>query len=320
MRALITAVGSARAREALLLGLLVACSAVSQASADESSPAERRGKAFWLALTPDCAIPAGSSAARLVDEAVSLLGSRDPQWRDDVGYGVVAACVYQARRLSPTERRTLIDTLTANLRRGIGETGTDSALLRSFSALDLSILAALELADPALDDSGYRQWLDHAFVYLRDERDLRGLEPGIGWVHATAHTADLLKFLARDRRFTAADQRRLLEAAWAKMTDPGMPVWTHAEEERLAAALLSVVRRTDFDAASLDPWLARFVTLEQQVWTQAPPDAAMFAAAQNSRRLLQSFFVLLSLPQPEPTPGQLAMRQKVLVTLQGIRR
>ena len=193
-------------------------------------------------------------------------------------------------------------------------------LLRSFSALDLSILAALELADPALDDSGYRQWLDQAFAYLHDERDLRGLEPGIGWVHATAHTADLLKFLARDPRFTVADQRRLLEAAWAKMTDPGIPVWTHAEEERLAAALLSIVRRTDFDAANLDPWLARFVTLEQQVWTQAPPDAARLAAAQNARRLLQSFFVLLSLPQPDPTPGQLATQQKVLATLQSLRR
>ncbi len=194
-----------------------------------------------------------------MNEATSLLGSRDPQWRDDVGYGVVAACVYQARRLSAAERRALIETLTANLQRGIGETGTDSVLLRSFSALDLSLLAALELIDPALDDDGYRRLLDRALTYLHDERDLRGLQPGIGWIHATAHTADLLKFLARDPRFTLADQHRLLEAAWARMTGPGIPVWTHAEEERLAAALLSVVRRKDFDAATLEPWLARFV-------------------------------------------------------------
>ena len=117
-----------------------------------------------------------------------------------------------------------------------------------------------------------------------------------------------------------ADQRRLLEAAWAKMTTPGIPVWTHAEEERLAAALLSVVRRSDFDPANLDPWLARFVTLEQQVWTQAPPDAARLDASQNARRLLQSFFVLLSMPQPEATPGQAVTQQKVLATLQGTRR
>ncbi len=312
--------GSAFAHRVLLAGLLFMSIAAPQVSADDSSAAERRGKAFWLALARDCAIPAGESAAHLMNEAVSLLGSRDSQWRDDVGYGVVAACVYQARRLSPAERRTLIATLTANLRQGIGETGTDSVLVRSFSALDLSILAALELVDPVLDDGGYRQLLDHAINYLHEERDLRGLQPGIGWIHATAHTADLLKFLARDERFTAADQRRLLEAAWAKMTTPGIPVWTHAEEERLAAALLSVVRRTDFDSTSLDPWLARFVTLEQQVWTQVPPDAARLEAAQNARRMLQSFFVLLSMPQPEPTAGQAVTQQKVLATLQSIRR
>jgi hypothetical protein len=308
------------ARWVVLTGVITMNMAGPPAVAAEASAAEGRGKAFWLALAQDCAIPAGESAAQLVNEAVSLLGSRDSQWRDDVGYGVVAACVYKARRLSPAERRTLIHTLTANLRQGIGEAGTDSVLARSFSALDLSILAALELVDPVLDDNGYRQLLDDALAYLLAERDLRGLEPGIGWIHATAHTADLLKFLARDERLTVVDQRRLLDAAWARMTAPGTAVWTHAEDERLAAALLSIVRRKDFDPTNLDPWLARFVQLEQQVWTSTPPDAAQLDASQNARRLLQSFFVLLSMPQPEPTPGQVASQQKVLATLQGIRR
>ena len=312
--------GAAVAQRVLLAGLIAVNFAAPPVLADELSTAERRGKAFWLELARNCAIQPGESAAHLMNEAVSLLGSRDPQWRDDVGYGVVAACVYQSRRLAPAERRTLIHTLTTNLRRGIGEVGTDSVLVRSFSALDLSVLAALELVDPVLDDSGYRQLLDDAFAYLHDERDLRGLEPGIGWIHATAHTADLLKFLARDRRFTVADQRRLLDAAWAKMTTPGIPVWTHAEEERLADTLRSVLRRTDFDAANLDPWLARFVALEQQVWAQVPLDAARLDASQNARHLLQSFFVLLSLPKPEPTPGQAVARQNVLTTLQSIRR
>ena len=86
-------------------------------------------------------------------------------------------------------------------------------LLRSFSALDLSILAALENEAPALDAAGYRRLVDAAFSYLRDERDLRGIEPRVGWIHATAHTADLLKFLARDPRFTPADEQRLLESS-----------------------------------------------------------------------------------------------------------
>lgn len=199
-------------------------------------------------------------------------------------------------------------------------------LLRSFSALDLSILAAVETTDPALDDAGYRKLLDDAFAYLRDERDRRGLDPRVGWIHATAHTADLLKFLARDRRFGPGDQGRLLDAAWETLAAPGTPVFTHGEDERLAAAIVSVVRRADFDPARLDPWLARFVDLEKRVWAKAPPERAALDASQNSRSLLRSLYVLLSLPASGgtpaalPAPGAAAARDKVLAALGEIRR
>jgi hypothetical protein len=306
---------------------LLCCAAVAWTLAGPLAPpqsAVKRGKPFWLALARECTVPAGEPVARLVSEAVSLLGSPDTEWRDDVGYGVVASCVYQKKRLTPGERRELVARLSDNLRRGIGESGTDSALLRSFSALDLSVFAALEAADPALDEAGYRKLLDNALAYLRDERDLRGLEPQLGWIHATAHTADLLKFLARDSRFTSADEVRLLDAAWSKMTAPGTPVFTHAEDERLAAALLSVVRRPDFDPAILDPWLARFVALEKHAWSKAPPDPQVLAASQNARNLLRSLHLLLSSPassgQTAAAGGEVAAREKMLATLAAIRR
>ncbi len=317
--------GSFARAAGLALSGLTFLSAPSSAVA-RAPTGETRGKPFWTALAKDCTVPAGESAFSLVSEAVGFLSSPDTEWRDDVGYGVIAACVYEKKVLKPEERRALVARLSENLRRGIGETGTDTVLLRSFSALDLSILAALENADPALDDAGYRQLLDGALAYLRDERDLRGLEPRVGWIHATAHTADLLKFLARNQRFAPADEARLLDAVWAKMTAPGTPVFTHAEDERLAAALVSVVRRADFDPATLDPWLARFVALEKQVWSKSPPDPATLDASQNARNLLRSLHVLLLLSAPvSPGPaaatgGEGTAQEKMLATLAGIRR
>jgi len=163
------------------------------------------------------------------------------------------------------------------------------------------VLAALELEDPALDEAGYRKLLDAALAYLRDEHDLRGLTPRMGWVHATAHTADLLKFLARDPRFTPADQGRLLEAAWAKLTLRGTPVFAHREDERLAAAVASVVRRADFDLSAFQRWLDRFPPLEAEVWSASTPRLATLEAAQNARHLLDSLFVALSLTPAAPT-------------------
>lgn len=305
-----------------ILLALAPCSAPvrAEASAGIDGAAVGRGQSFWLSLANDCTVPAGESAVDLVREAIGQLGSPDPFWRDDIGYGVVVSCVYQKKLLDAGQRREIIATLAGHLRRGIGEAGTDTVLLRSFAALDLSILAALELQDPVLDDAGYRSLLDDALAYLRDERDLRGIDPRVGWIHATAHAADLLKFLARDPRFTPADQARLLDATWLRMTAPGTPVLSHAEDERLAAALMSVMRRPDFDPASLDPWLAGFVAIEKRVWQQSPPEAAALDAAQNARNLLRSLHLLLSMPQPDPSPGQLAARGKALATLQQIRR
>jgi hypothetical protein len=105
------------------------------------------------------------------------------------------------------------------------------------------------------------------------------------------------------------------------MAASGAPVFTHSEDERLAAALVSVVRRDDFAAGRFDGWLERFAALEKQVWAKGSlPDAATLHAAQNARNLLRSFYVLLALPQPPPTPAQAAVRDKVLVQLQQIRR
>ena len=132
------------------------------------------------------------------------------------------------------------------------------------------------------------------------------------------HDAWLPQVLAAHAPATPEPVVLLAAAAEAYAADHALA--KNAEEERLAAALLSVVRRKDFDATSLEPWLARFVQLEQQVWTSAAPDAARLDAALNARRLLQSLFVLLSMPGPEPAPAQAATQQKVLATLQSTRR
>ena len=290
------------------------------AAPDAASGLAKDDPAFWRALVQDCAVPTGESAAGLVQEAIGYLGSPDPVWRDDIGYGVVAACVYRARKLGAGERLALVDSLSANLKRGIGQVGDDSVLLRSFSALDLSLLAALELQSPVLNEAGFRQLLNDAFTYLGEERDVRGFDSRVGWIHATAHTGDLLKFLARDPRFSRADQARLLDAVWMRMTAAQISVFTYAEDERLAAAVLSVIRRADFDTTLLEPWLEQFVKLEQSTWAVAPPPASALVVSQNARNLLKSLYVLLSLPTPAPAGGQMIAREAVLATLQQIRR
>ena len=48
--------------------------------------------------------------------------------------------------------------------------------------------------------------------YLKDEQDVRGFDARLGWLHSVAHTADLLKFLARSPHLQVQEQAVVLKA------------------------------------------------------------------------------------------------------------
>jgi uncharacterized protein DUF2785 len=94
--------------------------------------------------------------------------------------------------------------------------------------------------------------LDLAVTELASERDLRGYVAGKGWGHATAHCADLVKFLARNHRLRPEQQSRMVDAVAGRLRSAGL-VFVWGEDARLAAALSSVAQRPDADPA---PFLA----------------------------------------------------------------
>lgn len=300
--------GSAFLPSVLALGLV--------ASAAGAAEPTKHPPEFWRKVKADgFAVPVGESPLPLILELSASLGSTDPEVRDGFGYEIPAHWIYEQKLLGPAELRVLLGEWRANLRSGIGETASDSVLRRSFSALNLSVLAAHDLQAPFLSQEEFDLLLSDALAYLRDERDVRGYDPPVGWRHSCAHTADLLKFLARSPRLKPADPGRVLDAVFAKVTRVGDPVYTWGEDERLARAVLSLVRRKGFDPALADSWLAGFVDLHKKAWQGAMPDPALLAADRNGANLLKSLLALLSQPVAEPTPAGEAVRTKVVAAL-----
>jgi hypothetical protein len=232
------------------------------------------------------------------------LGSTDPEVRDGFGYEIPAAWIYDKKLLGPADLRTLLGRWTANLRTGIGEAAGDSVLLRSFSALDLSLLAAHDLQAPFLSPAEFEALLEHALAYLRDERDVRGYTPPVGWRHSCAHTADLLKFLARSPHLKVAFHARILEAVQAKLTRVGDPVYVWGEDERPSAILRSSPKGL---RPGSRPWLAGFVDSTRRP-AGRPPDPALLAADRNGANLLKSLA-----PPPSPPRGG-ALRRRPFCT------
>lgn len=209
----------------------------------------------------------------------------------------------------------MLETWTGNLKAGVGGTGTDEVFRRSFSALDLSVLAALDNEHPFLSEEEFARLLSSTLAYLAGEKDLRAFDVRTGWMHATAHTADVLKFLGRNPRLRPADQRRILDGIAAKARDAGL-AFTHGENERLAAAVMSLVLRKDFDAAAFTAFLADLAEPGEHLWDKGPlVDSARYAATQNAKDLLRSLYVKLALRQP---PGPEPARNEILETLEKL--
>ena len=160
--------------------------------------------------------------------------------------------------MSPAGLRTLLRLWTANLDDGLGSAGDDRVFKRSFSALSLSVIAAADLSAPFLEPREVNAFFDRVLDYFQRERDLRGFDPVHGWMHTVAHTSDTLKFLARNPRLAAGGDVRLLAAVRAKLESHDA-VFTWGENDRMALALHSAVRRPDADTAALSAWTQAWV-------------------------------------------------------------
>jgi len=174
--------------------------------------------------------------------------------------------------------------------------------------------AARDAAQPCLSQGDFESLLDAALVYLRDERDLRGWQSDVGWIHSCAHTADLLKFLARNRALTAQGQQRILDGIQAKLAAPSDHVYGFGEDERLARAIVSILARADFDPAAFEAFLARSSEACKRSRDARPFDPVLFAGEQNTTHCLSALYAMLA-ADSEPRPDIAAARDALLATL-----
>lgn len=270
-----------------------------------------RGRAFWLSLRDaKFVLPQGESREAVLRDAEQLVDSEDPVLRDDVGYGLAVAWIYKEHAVPAPALVDFTTRLQDRLKNLEGP-----VLSRSFSALSLSIIAAAELAQPVLSQPQFDALVEAATDELVLEPDLRGHDPRLGWIHATAHTADLLKFLARSERLTPAQQDRIINAVAHRLSHgPGF-VW--GEDERLAGVLRSIVMRKDARLQVMTAWLATLGPAWKALWGSPALNRETYAQLSNVKLTLRALYVALSASERTPTvDAARAELVEVLVALQ----
>lgn len=303
-----------------LFQLVLTFQLLAPSSVGQNGPrdADTKTRAEWVALREsNFTVPAGQTPIVLLRQMNTLVGSFDPYLRDNVAYEAAARWIYRNGALSANEQREMLAMWTANLQTGLGEPAGDAAFRRSFSALNLSVIAARENAAPFLSQEEFDRFLATVIDYLARERDTRGYDSTRGWIHAAAHTADVLKFLARSPKLAVPAQARILAAIDEKCRTFGS-VFQWGEDARLAQAVVSLANRADFEKPAFDAWLASIRTRRTELWAHAPAvDPVEFGKVQNLTLVLRAAYVSLSI-EPVVTGAEPA-RAALLDTLRALR-
>ncbi len=162
---------------------------------------------------------------------------------------------------------TLMDTgdeLTRNLSRGLGEDGTDSVFLRTFSALLVGVIVSEDEIrrqkrtgglEPFLSPEKFTDWYAAAKKYVLEEKDCRGHIEGKGWAHSVSHGADLLRDFAFHRFTAAADHLDILKILSARLTQNTEEININNDDNRLARVVITIMLRGELDLAAYENWL-----------------------------------------------------------------
>ena len=271
-------------------------------------------KKFWSSIAEnDYRIPDGQTLENLTEVLFSYLGSTDPELRDEIAYGVYAN--WLKREMYPSESiRSHLETLLTNLDQGISETDSDTVYLRAFSILLLAEIVHNDNKKPLLDRKQIKSILEKGLWYLDAEKDPRGHIPVKGWAHALAHTADLVLVLARNRHIEEAELWSMLTAISSKIVNSTNHVYIHGEDERLANAVIEILRRDLVSLNQLEAWAKSFTEPDGKGWRGVYVDEERNRAFQNARNLWRSIYLAL-LAEPEDFPDRDGLLKLVLNTV-----
>jgi len=252
-------------------------------------------------------VPAGADLAALTRELTELLASATSSLRErsvDIlsNWG-------EAGRFSDRDLRDLGEQMSVNLTTGVGESGTDTVFLRSFSALILEMVVLADLlreagvvADmpPLLSKDDVLRWFERALAAFAGEKDLRGCTEANGWAHALAHMSDLLGALARSPHLDRAHLEQILTAIADKLIAPTDTVLLFEEDHRMIrGAVMHALFRNEIGPEFLHAWVGKLAhrpdgTSWGTVFGADSCDDAANRARTNVRSFLRALYLVLT--------------------------
>lgn len=269
--------------------------------------------AYWTdVVAADFAVPDDRPLTDLTAELARLLGADDPRERHELALATLLTWI--ERGVYDDLLPGLGDGIARGLDIGLGERDTPSVFRRSLSAVVLAACIDRDSERDLVSPDTVLTWGDRAMTWLLRERDLRAYVPGQGLAHAIAHGADVLGALARSPRCGELELTVVLDVVADRVLTPAPTRLLGGEVDRLAEAVLHVLRRDLLALDVLEPWVNRIAA--EAVPIQRTPDEDPYLGPADAQAFLRALHLQLALaPQPPAVRSDL-----LLVLIDALRR
>ncbi len=220
-----------------------------------------------------------------------FLGHPDPAIRDELVYVTLCDWILEGA-LRAEQLRTVLATVTddEHLFRLLGALDDDAAVLRSFSVLIVPPLLVRHRRSGFFEPAELQGLAARLAAYIHGERDLRGYDPRLGWVHAVVHASDAIGSLLRAAELGDDDVHRLL-AALRSAAASQHHVYAHGEDERLAGAITIGLGRGTLSATERNDWFTALEALVQDCARLGMPDG--YARFVNVNHVLRAMYFMV---------------------------
>lgn len=258
---------------------------------------------FWKQVQLDgLRVPEQRRLDELTEELTAMLGSPEAAVRDGLAYPALATWV--GRGVYDEVLGGLGDGIAVGLMNGLGRQGGDTVFRRSYSALVLAECIDRDNHIRVLPADTVLGWGDRIASWFLRERDLRSYVPGMGWAHALAHGADAIDRLAASEHLRTPELTVLLDVMADRALLPG-PRLVAGEHDRMARAVLGILRRDEVPLTVLEPWVRR---LAHGAMARVTEDRDPYEVTGGPEDFLRSLHLHLALtPQPPPVRADLLL-------------
>jgi hypothetical protein len=228
--------------------------------------------------------------SELIPAMLNHIGSTDGYLRDDLIYSAFGTWILRYNALNLEQLHNLLPIILdeQHMLYMIGEQDTDSVFTRSFSILLLPLLLITHRSHPLFSSSEISQIKKQLLYYLEKEKDRRGFVREKGWAHAIAHAADALDDLAQCPEMNGLDLVEILEAL-RKVVCIESTCYVHLEDERMATAVIAILRRNLLSGREIIQWIESFS--HPALAIESGPERQMIRT--NVKNFLQSLYFRL---------------------------